>query len=266
MRYFLQVSYKGTRYAGFQIQKNGNTIQSAVEKALSVIFRTNVNLTGSSRTDAGVHALQNYFHFDLDFEFPATVAYNLNSILPPDIVIKAVTPVSDEAHCRFHAVSREYFYCLHSSKNPFLTDTSWYYPYKLNIEILQEAASIVLAYTDFTSFSKRNTQVRTNLCTLMKSIWCKDDGQLIYKVKSNRFLRGMVRGLVGTMLQAGRGIISISDFEDVIRKKDCVQANFATPSHGLFLSSVEYPTSLLNSRTEKVVTHSDDITKGQCFF
>lgn len=246
MRYFFEVGYKGTRYAGFQIQKNGNTIQGEIEKALATIFRTNVDLTGSSRTDSGVHALQNYFHFDVDFQLPISVIYNLNSILPPDIVIKKITPVSNDAHCRFHAVSREYSYYIYSLKNPFLTDTAWFYPYKLNMESLQEVASSIINHTNFTSFSKKNTQVGTKLCTITKSIWFKDNETLVYHVKSNRFLRGMVRGLVGTMLQVGRGIISISDFTNIIEARDCTKANFSTPAKGLFLTTVEYPGSILN--------------------
>lgn len=247
MRYFLEISYKGTRYAGFQIQKNGNTIQGEIEKALATIFRTNVDLTGSSRTDAGVHALQNYFHFDLDFEFPIGAIYNLNSILPPDIVIKKITPVSNDAHCRFHAISREYSYYIYFLKNPFLTDTAWFYPYALNMQALQEVASSIISHTNFSSFSKRNTQAQTKLCTITKSIWFKDDERLVYNVKSNRFLRGMVRGLVGTMLQVGRGIIPKSDFTNIIEAKDCTKANFSTPAKGLFLTAVEYQASILNS-------------------
>lgn len=249
MRYFLEVSYKGTRYAGFQVQKNGSTIQGEIQKALATIFRTGIDLTGSSRTDAGVHAFQNYFHFDVNFEFPVNFLYNLNSILPADIVIKTITRVSDDAHCRFNAVSREYSYYIYFSKNPFLTDTAWFYPYKLNFEALQEVSSSIVNHTNFTSFSKRNAQAHTNLCTITKSIWFKDDERLIYQVKSNRFLRGMVRGLVGTMLQAGRGIISKSDFTNIIEAKDCTKANFSTPAKGLFLTAVEYPASILNSNS-----------------
>ncbi len=245
MKYFLEVSYKGTRYAGFQIQKNGNTIQGEIEKALTTIFRINVDLTGSSRTDAGVHALQNYFHFDLDFEFPISALYNLNSILPPDIVIRKLTPVSNDAHCRFHAISREYTYYISFLRNPFLTDTAWFYPYKLDVEALQEVASSIIGHKDFTSFSKRNTQVDTKICTISKSIWFKNNENLIYHVKSNRFLRGMVKGLVGTMLQVGRGIISKSDFANIIEAEDCTKANFSTPAKGLFLTAVEYPASIL---------------------
>src|SRR3954452_9768394 len=157
MRYFLEVSYKGTNYAGFQIQPNGVTIQGGIEKALSTKLRTNVSLTGSSRTDAGVHALQNYFHVDLDLDIPKYAIYNLNSILPKDIVIKKITPVADNAHSRFDAISREYLYYINLPKNPFLTDTAGFYPYKIDFGALQQAAGIIVNHNDFTSFSKRNT-------------------------------------------------------------------------------------------------------------
>jgi tRNA pseudouridine38-40 synthase len=246
MRYFLEVSYKGTRYSGFQVQKNGLTIQGEVQKALATVLRTTIDITGSSRTDAGVHALQNYFHFDIDFQFPAYSLYNLNSVLPADIVIKTITPVSGNVHCRFNAIHREYSYYIYSSKNPFLTETAWFYPYKINIEALQEVANSIIYHKNFTSFSKRNTQTNTNLCTITKSFWSKDDERLVYTVKSNRFLRGMVRGLVGTMLLVGRGIISKSDFDNIIEARDCIKANFSTPAKGLFLTSVEFPDILLN--------------------
>lgn len=247
MRYFLEVSYKGTNYAGFQVQKNGITIQGEVEKALVTILRTNINLTGSSRTDAGVHALQNYFHFDLDVEFSPEAIYNLNSILANDIVVKTLTRVPDNSHCRFHAVSREYLYYIYFSKNPFLTETAWFYPYRLNMEALHETASLIINHTNFTSFSKRNTQALTSLCTITKSIWFQDNEKLVFNIRSNRFLRGMVRGLVGTMLQAGRGNISVSGFKNIIEALDCTKANFSTPAKGLFLKAVEYPPSILTS-------------------
>lgn len=247
MRYFLEVSYKGTRYSGFQVQKNGSTIQGEVQKALATVFRTHINLSGSSRTDAGVHAFQNYFHFDIDFQFPAQSLYNLNSVLPEDIVIKAITLVSGDAHCRFNAIYREYSYYIYSSKNPFLSETAWFYPYKIDVEVLQEVATSILHYENFTSFSKRNNQTHTNLCTVTESFWFKDDERLVYTAKSNRFLRGMVRGLVGTMLLAGRGIISKSDFYDIVEARDCTKANFSTPAKGLFLTAVGFPDLLLNA-------------------
>ena len=244
MRYFLEVSYKGTKYAGFQVQKNANTIQAEVEKALEVIARKRIELTGSSRTDAGVHALQNFFHFDVDTEFDTASIYNVNALLPLDIVIKSITPVADNAHCRFDATSRGYRYFISTAKEPFSIDTAWYYPYTVDVDVLNKAAQLLMHYTDFTSFSKRNTQVHTKECTITKSEWQQGEKRIVYNVEANRFLRGMVRGLVGTMLLVGRGKISLAEFEDIILLKDCTKANFATPAHGLFLIAVTYPANV----------------------
>jgi tRNA pseudouridine38-40 synthase len=241
MRYFIEVSYKGTNYAGFQIQNNATTIQGEVEKALSTILRQYLGLTGSSRTDAGVHALQNFFHFDLDEAFNPAHIYNLNALLPVDIVIKAIIPVAQDAHSRFIALSRQYKYYITTTKSPFLTDVAWYYPFSVDMTLLGQAARVLYNYMDFTSFSKRNTQVHTKNCTIVKSEWAVEGNSLVYTVKANRFLRGMVRGLVGTMLLVGRKKISLNQFEDIIQARDCAKANFATPPHGLFLVNVDYP-------------------------
>lgn len=242
MRYFLEVSYKGTNYAGFQIQLNANTVQGELEKALQTITRTTVALTGSSRTDAGVHALQNFFHFDLDIEFNSSSIYNINALLPRDIVVKSVFSVADNAHCRFLALSREYKYFITTTKNPFLSDTAWYFPFSVDLPLLKQAAELLYRHSDYTSFSKRNTHVFTHQCSIIQSEWTTQNNQLVYIVKANRFLRGMVRGLVGTMLLVGRKKITLADFENIIKAKDCTKANFATPPHGLFLVKVEYPT------------------------
>lgn len=241
MRYFLEVAYKGTGYGGFQVQQNAQTIQGEVEQALLTVFKTAIELTGSSRTDAGVHALQNYFHFDVDFEIYPQVVYNLNAILPFAIVIKSIKLVEPNAHSRFQAVSREYKYYITKVKNPFVTDTAWYYPYTVEIDILNKAAKLITEYTDFTSFAKRNTQVNTNKSKIIKSEWYYYDDLLVYNVEANRFLRGMVRGLVGTMLLAGRNKITLQNFKEIIEAKDCTKASFATPAHGLFLANVKYP-------------------------
>lgn len=241
MRYFLEVSYKGTKYAGFQIQKNANTIQAEVEKVLSTLLKQKIELTGSSRTDAGVHAMQNYFHFDLQDHFNTAFVYNLNAILPKDIVVKSVFKVEEEMHCRFNALSRKYQYFITASKDPFSSDTAWYYPYKVDIDLLNEAAKLLFAHIDFTSFSKRNTQAKTKECTILQSEWKYENEKLVFHIRANRFLRGMVRGLVGTMLLVGRKKISIQEFENIILSKDCTKANFATPAHGLYLVEVTYP-------------------------
>ena len=252
-RYFIEVSYKGTRYAGFQVQNNAVTIQSEVEKALGIKFGKPFQLTGSSRTDSGVHALQNYFHFDIEEELNDSheqertgnrfrrIIYSLNSILPYDIVVKRIFEVNINAHCRFDALSREYKYYIYSRKNPFYKETAFFYPYKLDFEKLQKAADLVLNTKDFTSFSKKNTQVNNFFCSLTRSEWARQEDFLIYNVVGNRFLRGMVKGLVGTMLKVGTGKIGLSDLEKIINSRNCSNADFSVPSHGLFLIEVNYP-------------------------
>ena len=239
-RYFLEVSYKGTAYSGFQAQENAHTIQAEVEKAFQVLQRELVTLTGSSRTDAGVHARQNFFHFDFEQPLHEQFLYKMNAILPGDIVIENVHNVKSDAHCRFDAKYRRYRYYTYNEKNPFLEDRAWYFPYRLNKELLQEAASLVLAYQDFTSFSKRNTQVKTFICQLTDSCWVEEEGCLIYQVQSNRFLRGMVRALVSTMLLVGREKLTLSQFREIIESRDCTKASFAAPAHGLFLEEVGF--------------------------
>lgn len=239
-RYFLEVAYRGTAYSGFQSQENANTIQQEVEQAFRTLQRNAVVLTGSSRTDAGVHAMQNFFHFDFESPLHPQFVYKINAILPSDIVVRSVQQVADDAHCRFDASSRVYEYFIYRSKDPFLEDRAWYFPYTLNREALQEAATLLMRYHDFTSFSKRNTQVKTFECSIMESSWRQQQDCLVYRVRANRFLRGMVRALVATMLQVGRGTLSLEDFTAVIDAKDCTRTSFAAPAHGLFLVEVCY--------------------------
>ena len=240
-RYFLEVSYMGTAYAGFQIQQNARTVQSEIEKALEIFFRRKIDLTGASRTDAGVHAFQNYFHFDDQGDINLSSVYNLNALLPADISIKGLTKVKPDSHSRFDATSREYKYFIYKDKNPFLQDRAYYYPYPLDLGLLNEAAALLLQERDFSSFSKRRTQVKTYLCDLQCSQWTEENGTIIYYVKSNRFLRGMVRGLVGTMLQVGRGKLGLKELKQIIDSRDASNADFAVPPQGLFLVRVNYP-------------------------
>jgi tRNA pseudouridine38-40 synthase len=265
-RYFLEVAYIGTNYSGFQTQHNANTIQAEIEKALNILFRLpsplsgegqGVRLTGSSRTDAGVHALQNFFHFDTNSPLSRQLAgwrgvrgeadftYKINAILPEDIVVKQLIPVAKDAHCRFDALSRIYKYFIYRNKSPFLKGRAFYFPYKLDIELLHQAALILKEYQDFTSFSKRNTQVKSFKCEIQESEWFWEKDCLVYHVKANRFLRGMVRALTATMLKIGRGKMSLNQFREIIEAKDCTKASFAVPANGLFLISVAYPQNLL---------------------
>jgi tRNA pseudouridine38-40 synthase len=243
-RYFLELSYKGTAYSGFQVQDNASTIQSEVEKALQTLFRQTFELTGSSRTDAGVHANQNFFHFDTELAIIPKHIYNLNALLPQDIAVKGIYNMPATAHCRFDAVAREYKYFIYNNKDPFRNDRAWLFPYPLDMELLREGARILTEYNDFTSFSKRNTQVKTFQCSIEVSEWYREADTLIYQVKANRFLRGMVRGLVGTMLKLGRGQITKNEFKQIIEAKDCSRADFSTPPQGLFLDHVYYNDTL----------------------
>jgi tRNA pseudouridine38-40 synthase len=239
-RYFLEVAYKGTNYNGFQIQQNANTIQAEVEKALHTLYKQSFDLTGSSRTDAGVHALQNFFHLDTDVTITSKHVYNLNAILPNDVIVKNISQVADDKHCRFAAESREYKYYIYTAKNPFLEDRAYYFPYHLDIDLMRQAAAILLTYTDFTSFSKKHTQVNNFNCNIFISRWIEENDCLVFNVKSNRFLRGMVRALVATMLKVGRGQIKLEQFKSIIESKDCASAYFDTPAYGLFLVKVDY--------------------------
>lgn len=239
-RYFIEVAYDGSRYAGFQVQENANTVQAEIEKALLIFYKVPVSLTGSSRTDAGVHALQNFFHTDTAVLFQPRHIYNLNALLPDDIVVKNIMPVAANAHCRFDALSRTYQYFIHREKDPFLNGKAFFYPYALDMEKLNEAAATLMKYEDFTSFSKRNTQAATRMCTIIQSYWKPENNQLVYTVQANRFLRGMVKGLVGTMLQVGRGKKTIAGFKEIIEMKDCARSDFSVAAHGLFLIKVNF--------------------------
>jgi tRNA pseudouridine38-40 synthase len=240
-RYFIEVAYKGTQYAGFQVQKNANTIQAEVENALKVFYRTVFELTGSSRTDAGVHARQNFFHFDADvIKDTDKAVYHLNAILPADIVVKSIRQVADDAHSRFDAVSRSYQYTIYQQKDPFLDDRAYYYPFSVDMEVLQQAAALVKANTNFQSFSKKNTQVFTYECAIFESEWKVQNECLIYNVTGSRFLRGMVRGLVGTMLLTGRRKYSVEKFKSILSNSDTSFTDFSTPAKGLSLIEVRY--------------------------
>lgn len=239
-RYFLEISYHGGNYAGFQIQQNAHTVQEEVERALETCLRTDLDLTGSSRTDAGVHAASNFFHFDVEAEINPQVIYNLNAVLPHDISVRSLRRVKPDAHCRFDATSRSYIYSVYRNKDPFLQDRAYFYPYTLNMDALHASAEVIRSHTDFSSFSKRNTQVQTYNCSIISSRWVQREDVLEYHVEANRFLRGMVRGLVATMLRAGRGRLSQKELLLVLAGRDNTKAWFDVPGHGLVLKSVNF--------------------------
>jgi tRNA pseudouridine38-40 synthase len=238
-RYFLELAYQGTRYSGFQVQENALTVQSVVEEAIGTVQRQAVSLTGSSRTDAGVHARQNFFHFDFGEDLHPQLVYKLNAILPPDIAVRGIYPMPAEAHSRFDAVSRAYTYRLHIYKDPFLREHSLYFPFPLQREVMQEAAALLLGKHNFFAFAKTNSQVRNFLCTVKQCDWTWEGEEIRFTIEANRFLRGMVRLLTATMLRLGRGQLTLNTFKTYLEEER--KCGYSVPAHGLYLEQVRYP-------------------------
>ena len=242
MRYFLEFAYKGTNYHGWQYQPNASSVQETLNKALSTLFKTEIDLVGAGRTDTGVHAKQMFAHFDLDFEIDVPhYIHKLNSFLPADIAILNIHLVTDDNHARFDATKRTYEYHIHTSKEVFSTDTSWYYHNQLNIELMNEACKELFNHTDFESFSKVHTDVNTFNCRIMEAHWQQNGNKLIFTIAADRFLRNMVRAIVGTMVNIGLEKVSLQEFKQIIECKDRNKAGFSVPAHGLYLTKVEYP-------------------------
>lgn len=242
-RYFIYLSYNGKSFCGWQIQPNGITVQQSIEEALSTILRRTIAIVGAGRTDAGVHARQMVAHFDSEEAVPDLpfLADKLNRLLPKDIAIERIVPVIPEAHARFDATSRTYNYYLTSKKNPFNYDLVYRYIGKLDFELMNEACKILFDYTDFTSFSKLHTDVKTNNCRIMEAGWKQEGDVWVFTIRADRFLRNMVRAIVGTLLEVGRGKLSLSGFRAVIEAKDRGRAGTSAPGHALYLVNVEYP-------------------------
>ncbi len=241
LRYFIQLAYNGTAYHGWQYQPNASSVQETLNKALSVLLNTTINSMGAGRTDTGVHASQMYAHFDSEKKLEtATLVHKLNSYLPKDIAIFDVIPVSDEAHSRFDATKRTYEYHINTIKNPFLEGLSWYYHQDLDVALMNEAAKLLLNHTDFQCFSKVNTDVNTFDCTIFDAVWKKEKDRLIFTISANRFLRNMVRSIVGTLVNVGLHKITLVDFENIIKSKNREKAGFSVPAHGLYLTEITY--------------------------
>jgi tRNA pseudouridine38-40 synthase len=249
MRYFLHLAYNGSNFHGWQIQNNAITVQQVLNDALSLYFRTPIELNGAGRTDAGVHASDYYAHFELenpiiDSEIPKIV-YKLNGLLANDILIYNIFHVEDSAHARFDAISRTYKYYINTKKNIFNIDFSYTFYGRLDVEKMNEACKVLFAYTDFSCFSKSNTQTKTNNCKIMQANWEQIDNGLIFTITADRFLRNMVRAVVGTLMEIGKGNIEIEDIHKIIESKNRSKAGFSVPAKGLFLSNIEYPQGLL---------------------
>lgn len=242
MRYVLEVMYDGTCFHGSQIQGELATVQLVLNKALSTLLRAPVETYGASRTDEGVHALSNFYHFDSEVEIKQQQVYNCNAILPAGVAIRNLYQAADpEFNCRFAAITRKYRYRIYTTKNPFLVDRAYFFPLPLRRDILDETAQVIKEYTHFESFSKRNSQTKTFLCNVSESYWQEVNGELQYIVRANRFLRGMVRGLVATQLHIARGKGTIGDFRAIVDVQDCTRARFNVPGHGLYLEEIVYP-------------------------
>ena len=242
MRYFIHLAYNGTPYHGWQIQPNATSVQETLNKAFSVLLQSEINLMGAGRTDTGVHAKEMYAHFDFEasIDIPNLV-HKLNSFLPKDIVIYDIIPVHDDAHTRFDATKRTYEYHIHQFKNPFLDELSWYFHQPLDIDLMNEAAKLLFDYTDFECFSKVNTDVNTFDCTIFEADWKRaENDQLVFTISANRFLRNMVRSIVGTLVNIGLHKITIEDFVQIIESKSRDKAGFSVPAHGLYLTKIEY--------------------------
>ena len=239
MRYFIEFAYKGTHYHGSQIQPNGVTVQSVLQDAFFTILRTPVALTFAGRTDAGVHAKQMFAHFDLDIDPPAVE--RLNRLLPEDIAVYRIFPVADDLHARFSAVSRTYEYRIATSKSPFTHGARTYMPVPLDYDAMNQAAQRLLGTHDFASFCKLHTDVKTTICTITQAQWQTNSDGAVFTVTANRFLRNMVRAVVGTLFEVGRHKLSPDDFEAVIASRSRQAAGQSAPAEGLFLTRVVYP-------------------------
>jgi len=242
MRYFIKLAYNGTNYHGWQSQPNASSVQETLEKALSLLLKSKIEIVGAGRTDTGVHAKEMFAHFDypepLDAAFWIT---KLNSYLPKDIVIYAIIPVSDEAHARFDATSRTYQYHINTFKDAFSFEQSWYHHYPLDLAKMNEAAHILMEYTDFECFSKANTDVFTFNCKITQAFWQQNGNQVVFTITADRFLRNMVRAIVGTMINIGQGKIEVAHLRKIIESKNRNEAGFSVPAHGLYLTHIVYP-------------------------
>mgnify|MGYP002013474219 CR=1 FL=1 len=245
-RYFIELSYNGSAYHGWQRQPNAITIQQVLEEALSRLARNKITLLGAGRTDTGVHALQMFAHFDVSHKIANTkeLIFHLNGFLKDDISVKGIRQVKPQANARFDATARYYEYHISTAKDPFHSQFHYYLKNQPDIDMMNEAAKSLLLHKDFKCFSKTNTDVKTFLCEIKKAVWKQEGSSLIFYISSNRFLRNMVRSIVGTLLEVGYKKRKVEDIDDLIRSKDRRQAGFSVPAHGLYLSRIEYPQNI----------------------
>ena len=247
MRYFISLAYKGTDFHGWQVQPNAVTVQERVNEGLSMLLKEQICVLGAGRTDAGVHAKQMFAHFDTDQIFDCEkIQYRLNAYLCDAIYIKSIFLVSDSAHARFDATARVYEYWLCQCKNPFLKDAAWLLYSNLDFDLMNVAAEFLLEVNDFKSFSKLHSNVNTHICDVRKAIWKQRGDIWVFSIEADRFLRNMVRAIVGTLVDVGKGRITIDEFKDIVVKMDRRAAGVSAPAKGLYLLSINYPNGLLN--------------------
>ena len=247
MRYFIELAYNGKAYHGWQYQPNAISVQETLEKVLFTALQVKTSLVGAGRTDAGVHASDYFAHFDSkEIKKIDKFIYKLNSLLPDDIAVYDIIKVSDEAHARFNATGRSYEYYVIQHKDPFSFDSAHYVKNELDVDKMNLAASILLDYTDFKCFSKSKTDVHTYNCKIIAAQWVKEKDVLIFKITADRFLRNMVRAIVGTLLEIGLGKIPVSRLHEILESRDRQEAGTSVPAKALFLAKIEYPSSILN--------------------
>ncbi len=243
-RYFVQVAYRGTAYNGWQSQPNAPSVQETIERCFSKVFgNTTIPIVGCGRTDAGVHAKSYFFHVDLPQVWDEKhLCFKLNRMLPPDISATQAYKVSSDLHARFHATKRTYRYFIHHQKDPFQLHQSWYFQQELDMNAMNLAASRLIGTKDFGSFSKLHTVVKTNICTVFHAEWIQMEDHWYFEISANRFLRNMVRAIVGTLVEVGLGNLTTEDIDTIIEAKDRNEAAVSVPAHGLFLWDIVYPT------------------------
>lgn len=242
MRYFLDISYNGTNFHGWQHQDNANSVQDEIENALQTIFRTKTPIMGAGRTDAGVHARQMYAHFDVEGPLDhKLVQHKLNGILPENVAVNNVLSVIEDAHARFHATERAYEYLITTVKDPFLKDQAYQFTRDLDVDTMNACAQKLIGKMDFSSFCKSNTDVHTYDCDVRSAHWEADGHLLRFTIKADRFLRNMVRAITGTLIECGQGKMNLAGFEDVINARDRSAAGYSVPACGLYLTEITYP-------------------------
>lgn len=242
----MELAYFGKAYHGWQRQPNAVSVQEVVENALSTLLREAVEIIGAGRTDSGVHAKQIFAHMDSEKDLEQNFIFRMNSLLPKDIALKDIFKVKPDAHARFDACSRSYEYHMVTAKNVFAIDTAYCVQKEIDVDKMNEAAKILLDYSNFKCFSRSRTDVRTYNCKIENAFWQEENGSLVFHIKADRFLRNMVRAIVGTLLQVGMGKMEIRQMHDVINSEDRSEAGASVPAHGLFLTKVEYPKSIYN--------------------